>query len=271
MGSGFVEAGDARLHYVDAGKGDAVVFLHAGIADLRMWDPQVPAFADAYRVVCYDARGYGRTEAPVGPYVPHEDLFAVMDDLGIERAHLVGGSMGGATAIDAALADPPRVAGLVLAAPGLGGYSFTDPATIAKWPEIEAAFEKGDYDRVVDLELRMWLAGPRRRLEDLDPGIVANVRTMLRESYPASARLELRRPKPAAIERLSEIGSSTLVLVGNADVPDMMRIADLVAGGVLRALKVVISGIAHLPNMERPAEFNALALGHLDGARDEPG
>lgn len=266
-----VEVGEARIHAEVSGSGAPVVLLHAGIADRRMWDPQVPAFEETYRVVRYDARGYGNTLAPEGPYVPHEDLFAVMDTFGISRAHIVGASMGGATAIDAALREPTRVAGLVLVAPGLAGYSFTDAPTVSQWPIIEAAYEKGDYDRVVELEMQLWAAGPRRRLAEVNPQIVETVRTMLRASYPASAKFELRRPDPPAIERLDGIEAPTLVVVGDGDVPDMLRIADTITAQVPRALKVVMSGVAHLPSMERAAEFNALVLGHLDRATEESG
>jgi pimeloyl-ACP methyl ester carboxylesterase len=264
-----IEVGEARIHAEASGTGAPVVLIHAGITDRRMWDPQIPALEEGYRVVRYDARGYGNTLGPLGPYAPHEDLFAVMDAFGIARAHLVGGSMGGATAIDAALAQHERVAGLVLAAPGLAGYSFTDAPTVSRWPIIEAAYEKGDYDRVVELEMEMWVAGPRRRLADVDPRIVEKVRTMLRASYPESAKFELRHPDPPAIERLAAIEAPTLVVVGDADVPDMLRIADTVAAQVPRALKVVMSEVAHLPNMERAAKFNALVLGHLEHVTEE--
>ena len=264
-----VEIGEAHIHAEASGTGEPVVLLHTGITDRRMWDSQVPSFEEAHRAVRYDARGYGNTRAPPEPYAPHEDLFAVMDAFGIARAHLVGASMGGATAIDAALTEPQRVASLVLAAPGLAGYSFTDAPTASRWPIIEAAYEKGDYDRVVELEMEMWVAGPRRRLADVDPRIVVKVRVMLRSSYPASAKFELRRPEPPALERLGAIEAPTLVVVGDADVPDMLRIADTVTAQVPRARKVVISGVAHLPNMERAAEFNALVLGHLDRVAEE--
>jgi len=264
-----IEVGEARIHAEASGTGAPVILLHTGITDRRMWDPQVPAIEEGYRVVRYDARGYGNTRAPPEAYAPHEDLFAVMDAFGIARAHLVGASMGGATAIDAALSEPGRVASLVLAAPGLAGYSFTDASTAGRWPIIEAAYEKGDYDRVVELEMEMWVAGPHRALADIDPAIVEKVRVMLRDSYPASAKFELRRPEPPALERLGAIEAQTLVIVGDADVPDMLRIAETVTTHMPHALKVVMSGVAHLPSMERAAEFNALVLGHLDRETDE--
>ena len=117
--------------------------------------------------------------------------------------------------------------------------------------------------------MEMWVAGPRRRLADVDPTIVQKVRAMLRASYPASAKFELRRPEPPAIERLGEIEAPALVVVGDADVPDVLRIAETIAAQVPHALKVVMSGVAHLPNMERAAEFGALVLGHLDRVTDE--
>lgn len=259
-----VEARGARIHAEGFGTGPPLILLHAGITDRRMWDRQVCALEGQGRVVRYDSRGFGKTLAPEGAYVPHEDLFAVMDAFGIRNASLVGASMGGATAIDAALEQPERISSLVLAAPGLAGYAFTDAATIRRWAAIDAAYERGEYDRVVELEVELWVAGPRRGLRDVDPQVVGAVRTMLRESYPASARFELRRPEPSALHRLEEIEIPTLVVVGEGDVPDMLRIADALAARIPRAIRVVMSGVAHLPSMERGREFNALVLGHLD-------
>lgn len=264
-----VEVGDARLYAEVAGTGPPVVLLHTGISDRTMWAGQFRSFQVGYRVVRYDARGYGKTQAPVAPYAPHEDLFAIMDAFGIQRAHLIGASMGGTTAIDAALAEPERVAGLVLVAPGLAGYALTDRTTLNRLSLIEAAYGEGDYDRATELELDLWVVGLRRRLADVDPQIVEQVRTMLRASLPASAQFELRRPQPPAIERLGSLDAQTLLVLGDSDVPDMARIGNPIVREAPRVRKVVMSGVAHLPSMERPNEFNAFALGHLDRATEE--
>ncbi len=115
------------VEYDLAGEGDALVLLHAGIADRRMWDPQWAAFAERYRVIRADARGFGATSAPDGPYGHHLDLAAVLDDAGVERAHLVGVSLGAGTAVVFALAFPDRVRSLVLVSPGGDLYAPEPP------------------------------------------------------------------------------------------------------------------------------------------------
>ncbi|MEU7743827.1 alpha/beta fold hydrolase [Nonomuraea sp. NPDC049158] len=114
------------LAYDDMGEGLAVVLIHAGIADRRMWRHQRDSLSDRYRVISYDWRGYGESADPAGELVHHEDLLRVMDGLGVERAALVGDSMGGSYAVEAALVAAHRVAGLVLISSGLSGHS---------WPE----------------------------------------------------------------------------------------------------------------------------------------
>src|SRR3712207_5045953 len=98
--SGIAEVNGARLFYQVAGEGPVVVLLHAGIADSRMWDGQFEEFVRHHRGIRYDARGYGRSDMPAGPFARHEDLHGLLHFLGVERVSLVGLSMGSSTAID---------------------------------------------------------------------------------------------------------------------------------------------------------------------------
>jgi pimeloyl-ACP methyl ester carboxylesterase len=107
-----VQGGD--LLYQAQGSGPPVVLLHAGGADLTMWDPQAGSLAQQFRVIRYDARGHGRSTAPGGPYSTTEDLRLLLDRLGVRRAHVVGISMGAGTALDFAATYPDRVSRLVL-------------------------------------------------------------------------------------------------------------------------------------------------------------
>jgi pimeloyl-ACP methyl ester carboxylesterase len=117
----YLYANGARLFYEEAGEGPAVVLVHGGLGDLRMWDGVVPLLAASHRVVRLDVRGFGRSDAPAGEFSPHEDLRALLDGLGIESAALVGLSLGGRIVLDAALELPERVSALVLVAPGVNG------------------------------------------------------------------------------------------------------------------------------------------------------
>jgi pimeloyl-ACP methyl ester carboxylesterase len=120
---GFAEVNGASLYYDVAGNGEPLVLVHAGIADRRMWDGQLKAFAERYRVIRYDMRGCGRSEAPTGAsFSHHDDLRGLLDFLGIERAILVGCTIGARTAIDFALALPERVRALALVCPSVSGF-----------------------------------------------------------------------------------------------------------------------------------------------------
>ena len=119
--SGFAPADGARIHFESACAGPAVVFIHAGVSDRRMWDPQFDYFADKFHVVRYDLRGFGKSEKPDLSYSNRADLGKVLQFLGIEKAALVGCSMGGSTAIDFTLEHPERVVALVTVGSGVSG------------------------------------------------------------------------------------------------------------------------------------------------------
>ena len=227
----YLDLPGARIAYEDEGEGPAVVLSHAALGDRRMWDPQVGPFSEHFRVVRYDARGFGQTITEGSPFARHEDLLRLLDETGIERSHLVGASLGGRVSIDFVLAHPDRVRSLVLVGSALQGYAFGDPRVLASWDEEEAAYEAGDLERLVNNEMRTWLAGFDRPIEDVDGTVRALVRTMLLDSYRLPPPGEETRLEPPAIDRLGEIAAPTLVVVGDLDAPDIQAIADLLAAG----------------------------------------
>ena len=266
--TGTAEVNGAQISYEIAGEGEPLVLVHAGIADGRMWDGQVEAFARRYRVIRYDLRGFGKTAMVEGPYSHHEDLRGLLDSLEVERAHLVGCSMGGGAVLDFALHYPRRAGALVLVGAAVSGFEgdFEPPE---QWGELVAADEAGDLGRVSELEVRIWVDGPGRRSEDVD----ASVRDLVREmnlialQNEASGLGEELPPDPPAVGRLPEIGAPALVLVGDSDQPRTLAAADLLASELPNARKVVMRSTAHLPNMERPEEFNRLVLDYLEEVR----
>lgn len=263
--SGYAASDGARLYYEIAGRGEPLVLVHAGIADGRMWDGQIAAFARRYRVIRYDMRGFGRSAIVEGPYAHHGDLSALLDSLGLERAVLVGCSMGGRTIIDFALEYPERVRALVPVGSALSGFDAgEDPPQ--QWEELVAAEAAGDLERVSELEVQIWVDGPYRGPERVDPGVRDLVREMnlIALKNEASGLGEERPLEPPAVNRLVEIEVPTLVIVGDLDRPATIEAADLLARRIPLARRAVIAGTAHLPNMERPQEFNRVALGFLE-------
>jgi pimeloyl-ACP methyl ester carboxylesterase len=252
----------ARIHYERAGAGMPVIFLHAGVADGRMWEPQAEAFSRHFDVICPDMRGFGRSELPPVRWSAIGDVLGLIDHLGLKPVHLVGCSIGGGLAIDFALEHGERISRLVLVGPGISGAEFG-----ARYPELfaemEAADKAGDHAAIVEADARLWLDGPRRR-----PGYVKDpIRKLFYamdsnfDSDFESAPIEPIAP-PAA-ERLHEIIAPTLVVVGDEDAPPIFDAVAMVMEKVPHARKAVIHDAAHLPNLEHPDEFNRVVLEFL--------
>ncbi len=266
--AGFAEINGARLFYEVAGDGPPLTLLHAGITDSRMWDAQFDTFAATYRTVRYDVRGFGRSVPPPGPYTMREDLAALLDFLGIARTHLIGVSMSGSIVIDFAISYPERVGALIPVAMGIGGA--TSSAYMAERDrENEAILASGDADAANEADLRLWLDGVGRPAGTaVDPGVRERVREMNAPLIAAQLNDQgehesVNRLAPPAIERLEEITAPTLAIVGAHDVPDMLTNADAIATRVPGARKIIMPGVAHLPPMEAPEEFNRLVLEFL--------
>ena len=253
-----------RIHFEREGSGMPVIFLHEGIADSRMWEPQVHPFAQHFDVIRPDIRGYGQSELPAGEWSPVDDLLALVDELGLKPAHLVGASMGGGIAIDFALAHAERVSKLVLVGSSIGGANFGE-----KYPElfndIRAADEARDWEALNRAEMRLFLDGPRR-----PEGYVSNQgwRELFLDMNGKNMNVDWERSpakdlEPPAVGRLHEIGAPVLVLIGDEDVPPVMDGAELLMKSVPHARKAVIHDAAHMPNLEHPDEFNRLVLDFL--------
>ena len=263
--TGSLEVDGGRLEFDVAGMGPPVVFLHPGLWDRRTWDDQFDVFAKAYRVVRYDARGYGRSSRPEpGRGYSHVlDLVAVLDAVGVGPAALVGCSMGGMTALDGALAFPERVSALVLAAPGVSGLDEGTPAEEEWFSErqgpIDAMIEAGDLEAAEELRLTMWAqlgtddpAGARIRQIAFD-----NLHELTMDE---SARVDI---DPPAIRRLEQVAAPTLVLPADHDPPWTERICRVLAARIPNARLVQIPDVDHVVNMRKPGEFNDVVLEFL--------
>jgi pimeloyl-ACP methyl ester carboxylesterase len=257
-----------ELYSEVAGDGPELVLLHEGICDSRMWDQQWDEYTPSHRVLRFDFRGFGRSPIEPGPYASARDALELMDRHGFEQAAVVGVSMGGRVALEVALAAPERVAALVLVGAGLPGHDWSDEMK-ASWEQEETALRAGDLDTAVDVVLRTWVAGPGRRLEDVDSNVSARVAEMQRRAFELQASLEDDDEEllvDDVAQRLGDVARPTLVLVGEEDQPDIRAIADRLAGEIPDARFERIANTAHVPSMERPEEFDRLVLGFLESA-----
>jgi pimeloyl-ACP methyl ester carboxylesterase len=234
-----------------------VLLLHAGIADRRMWAPQVEALeAAGHRTLAPDLPGFG--DAPLEPgtiaYVEHAGAL-------LERpAAVVGCSFGGRVALELAAAQPELVERLVLISAGLGAWEWSERAQ-AGFAEEEEAIERGELAAAAAQQARMWLA------DDAASEVRALTEAMTLRSYeqqlPVDGQVKAVWPELSAETRLAEIGVPTLVVVGSADVDDIKAMAVRLAADIPEARLETIEGAGHLPSLERPEELNRLLLDFL--------
>ncbi|HEX8137189.1 MAG TPA: alpha/beta fold hydrolase [Pyrinomonadaceae bacterium] len=263
MQTGFAELGGARFYYEMAGEGEPLVLAHAGICDCRMWDEQFRAFAESYQVLRYDRRGFGRTETEAVPFSHHEDLSGLLKFFQLERPLLLGCSQGGKTVLDLALEHPGTARALVLVASAVSGFNAS-AALPQQWAELLQADERGDVERVGELELQIWVDGPRRSAGQVDALLRERVREMNLVALKRASGLGTEQAvERGAAERLEEISVPTLVVIGELDTPRTLEAADLLAEKIEGAKKILIPGAAHLPNMEQPGLFNREVLAFL--------
>lgn len=257
--SGFAEVNGTKLFYEASGKGPAVVLIHGGLNDSRLWDEQMRPLSKRFRVVRFDLRGFGRSAAPTAQYWPTEDLRALLDFLKIEKATVVGLSLGGIVAADFALEHPERVERLVLVGSGLrGDKQPPDEKSMKAYRALASDGPEKYFETFLQADL---LAGVRDR-----PQARERLRTMMLDNYKALAYIRnglAQSPEPPTIERLGQIKVPTLVVVGSIDSLNLRNIADTLAAKIPGARKVVIPGASHHPPIETPQEFNRTLLDFL--------
>lgn len=209
------------LYYEVVGKGHPVVLLHSGGADLRVWTFVAPLLAKHYKVVTYDGRGCGQSPSPLEHTNYVEDLLSLLDHLGLEKATIIGHSLGGYIATEFALNYPERVSNLVLVGPSLLGFNYSQEFNAYMNKINEAA---PDIEKMIEISLsgslyHFVMAGPHRNLliqmqEDYFKRIL---------KWPA---FKMIWPKPPAIERLEELTADTLFIISEKDSQDNLRVAD---------------------------------------------
>ncbi len=252
----FLNFDNAQIYYEVVGQGQAFVMLHAGIAHSAMWGPQFEYFQKNYRAVRYDQRGFGKTVATTKEFNYRADLRALLDHLDIARAILMGCSMGGSLALDFTLEHPARVSALILIAAGYSGFE-APPEMKAQWDEQTAAFAAGDIERVIDLELKMWVDGPHRTPDQAPSHVREQVRAMeldnLKIDTDGYNPVEL---DPPARGRLNEVNVPTLVIYGAGDQPTVVENGETLAREIPNAQVLILENVGHVPSMEKPEEVN---------------
>ena len=252
-----------RLHVVVDGDGPPIVLAHAGIVDLRAWDPLVPYLVDAgYRVVRYDTRAFGQSTTDDVEFSNRADLRAVLDALGIARAAFVGNSRGAMIALDTILESPERAVAFVWVGGGIGGFEGEPTAEeLAIFERADALYEAMDPEGLADLEVALWVDGVGQP-EGRAPQWIREAVRMMDLPLLQPDRVE-GRPivlAPPANERLGDIRIPVLAVVGALDVAGTRAAAERLRDGVPGTRLVVIDDVAHMVGMEAPERLASLIV-----------
>jgi pimeloyl-ACP methyl ester carboxylesterase len=254
-----------KLHYEESGAGTPIVFVHEFAGDWRTWEPQLRHFSRRYRCIAYNARGYPPSDVPAdverySQQRARDDILAVLDALGIERAHVVGNSMGGFATLHFGMAYSPRALSLVIAGCGYGAH----PDQYEKFQAQARDLAKTMLDKGMAHIAATYGHGPGRLpLRDKDPrGFAEFIHQFSEHSAQGSANTMLgyqaRRPSLYNLTaEMARIAVPALIVAGDEDdavlEPSLMMKRAIPTAGL-----VVLPKSGHMTNLEDPALFNRL-------------
>ena len=242
----FADVDGAQLAYRVDGKGPDLVLVHAGIADMRMWDPLVALLERRFRIVRYDMRGSGETTYAAGGFSDAGDLAAVLQALAIDRCVLVGSSFGGRVALEFAATRPELVERLMVIDAPLPGWDWSEDMQ-SFFAAEEAALEAGEIEEAVRLNVERFVGSAAPDVRELVADMQERSFRLQLESEPDSAELD-----PPVSQRLADIAMPVSVVHGEHDVPDFVAIAHTLAEQLPSATLHCVARAAHLPALERP-------------------
>jgi 3-oxoadipate enol-lactonase len=257
--SGFVATpGQGRLYYEVAGSGTPVVLLHGFSFDMRFWDVQFAALSLSHRAVRYDLRGFGKSAVPSpGKAYSHvEDLRALLAQLDIAKAHLLGSSMGARVALDFALTHPQHCASLALISPIIGGWQWS-PDWLRSYAPVVRAAQRGD----VAAAKTAWLANPIFNTVRGNSTVFGNLRQMIADygGWHFTHADPAKEPIASANSQLNRLGVPALAVIGEQDHADFREMSEALHlnGG---ATRLALPGVGHFPGQETPQRVNEALL-----------
>lgn len=256
--SGYFKIDQANLYFEIAGKGKPLVFIHAGIADSRMWTNEFEYFQKKNRVFRYDQRGFGKSLPVKGGFSHMQDLIGLLDSQAINQPIvLIGCSMGGSLAMDFALAYPEKVEALVMVCSDPSGLVIDIPDHPLE-ASIDAADEANDLALVNELETQLWFDGKGRKPDQVNQ-VMRQLTLDMNGLALAHQAKELGEQLPNtdshAVNRLHELSMPVLIVTGELDIDYSQASASYMMEHIPNAQKEIIMDAAHLPNLEHPQKF----------------
>lgn len=262
MNSGLIEVDGGKIYFETKGHGEAVIFLHPGLTDLRMWKHQVSEFSKNYNVICYDQRGYGKSDLPSKKYSPAEDLLTLLDTLKIAKANFVGICMGALHALEFAMEHPGRTNALALSGISFLNWKYPDDV-IAKHVEFSSIVAKGPDTAIETIKTDpFWRQTiPSAKYKAAQKEFLS----LLEANKKAfSANWQFKEQIFTTMDKIPEIDCHVLVIRPEKEVDYMIEIADYLVVNLKKVEQVNIEEAGHLSNMEKPDVFNKAIIEFFD-------
>jgi pimeloyl-ACP methyl ester carboxylesterase len=253
----FLVVNGTRLRYRDEGCGPAVLLVHGWTLDLEMWDPQVGALRNTFRLIRLDRRGHGLSDGVPAAQQDGEDLGALCNQLGLNRVALVGMSQGTRSALAFACAAPHRISALILDGPPALEADSDPEVPLQRYAALVRKHG-------IDAFRSEWTRHALMQLRTEDPGTRALLAAMIAR-YPGN---DLRHPAsatelPSSGLRLESLPVPALILSGEHDLPGRRQAAKQLAARLPDAELAVIPGAGHLPNLDTPDTYSKLCRGFI--------
>jgi len=253
--AGFLAVDGGNLYYEVDGAGEALLLIHGWLGNLRMWDFQAQVLAGSYRVVRCDMRGFGRSTTERVEFAYWADVAALLDHLGVDRAHIVGQSFGGTIALDLALARPACVATLTSVAGGVSGYrpDLDREEDNVPWSDLDRLWDEKKWVELTELETQIWVDGWGQPTTRVGRTLRDSVKGVVLSTYQAENEEGLPQPlEPRAADRLGELTVPVLVMIGTLDEARSRATAAHLVASVSDGRSVEVAGVAHMIQLEAP-------------------
>ncbi len=262
--AGYAEVNNTRLYYEIAGSGDAILLIHGNGGDRRHWDEQFEVFAKNYKVVRFDVRGFGKSATPVEgqPYRCNDDIKALLEFLGISKAHIAGYSLGCAFALDFVIEHPEMVRSLIAVGPWIFGYRSESSSEVdPTWAELLKILEKEGKMSAFEF----WMNSPLFKGSFRDPAVYDRVMEIGKDFsfWHFTHKDPIQYLDPSASEQLDKIQVPILIVTAEFDLKPCREMADHLEKTIPNSNKVDLMDAGHLMALEKPEEFNKAVLDFL--------
>lgn len=253
--SGYIQIDSSKIYYESYGHGEPIILIHAGVTDMRMWDFQMDDLSKKFKVIRFDQRGFGKSSIPKQKYNPVLDILALMDSCKIDKAHIVGISLGALQAIDIAIEYPERVKTLIIS-----GASFPDWQLPKDILEKHIDFTSYVLENGPDSAVNRMLTDPfwSKSIPDkkYKNGRELFVRVLKENKQSFIVDWQLRNLPIGLPARLEDIDCPVLMFRPENEMPSIIPIADTIADKISNIKISTIADVSHLLNLEKPDYFN---------------